>query len=125
MLQQGRSLEPARAGLLGTTTPIPMRPRRARIVFAILMAVVAALGVIGIVPAVSVPGMFGFPDPHGDWLTTAAVATVVGFPVICAASIIAAWVLWCRKRDTVAWACMITPPSVTLVLFIILLWLSY
>ena len=102
-----------------------MTRERTRKVLMVLTAVVAGLGIVGMAPAVFVPSMFGFPDAHGDWLTSAAVVVVIGFPLVCAASIIASWLLWRGNRDTGAWICMVGPPSIMLGLFIILLWLSY
>lgn len=108
-----------------TDTMVPMTHERTRIILIVMTAVVSALGVIGIVPATFVPSMFGSPESHGDGLTTAAVGTVVGFPVVCAVSVIGSWLLWRGRRDTAACVVMVAPPSVMLILFIILLALSY
>lgn len=102
-----------------------MRHERTRIILTVMTAVVSALGVIGIVPALFVPSMFGFPASRGDWLTSAAVGVVVGFPVICAASVAGSWLLWRARRHTAACAVIVAPAPVWLVLFTVLLWLSY
>ena len=98
---------------------------RTRVALIVITAVVSALGAIGILAAIYIPAMFGPLESHSDDLTTAAVGSVLSFPLVCALSVITSWLLWRKHRDTAACAVMVLPPLGMLILFIILLSLSY
>ena len=98
------------------------RMRRALVV---LTAVISAMAAASVIPAIFLPGMFGLWEANGDGLTTAAVITVMSFPLVCTASIAGSWLLWRRSRVTAACAAMVLPPLGLLVSLILMLWLSY
>ncbi len=98
---------------------------RMRRVLVVLTAVISPLAAVSILPAIFLPGMLGLGQAHGDSLTTAAVVTVMSFPLVCAASIAGSWLLWRGNRVTAACATMVLPPLGILILLILMLWLSY
>ena len=69
-----------------------------RVILIVESLIYAALGTVGLMPAIMSPMMFDSPGSTQNPATLALFASVASFPLACLTGIIGAWILYAKGR---------------------------